>query len=52
MASSTGVWFSGRWYTDAAIRYIEGGDTGGYGDTGVRQHFQARTWETASFING
>ena len=48
----TGVWFSGRWYTDAAIRYIEGGDTGGYGDIGVRQHFQARTWETASFING
>ncbi len=48
----TGVWFSGRWYTDAAIRYIEGGDTGGYGDIGVKQHYRDRTWETASFING
>ena len=48
----TGVWFSGRWYTAAAITYIEGGATGGYGDIGVKQHYQARTWETASFING
>ena len=47
-----GVWFSGRWYTAPSIRYIEGGDTGAYGDIGVRQHLQARTWETASFING
>ncbi len=48
----TGVWFSGRWYTDAAIAYIEGGDTNGYGDIGVKQHYSDRTWETASFING
>ncbi len=48
----TGVWFSGRWYTAAAIRYIEGGGTGEYGDIGVKQHLSARTWETASFING
>jgi autotransporter family porin len=48
----TGVWFSGRWYTDASIRYIEGGDTGGYGAIGVKEHYQDQTWETASFING
>ncbi len=48
----TGVWFSGRWYTQAAINYIEGGDTGAYGDIGVKQHLAARTWETPSFING
>ncbi|MGH9135270.1 MAG: hypothetical protein ACRDZZ_15130, partial [Ilumatobacteraceae bacterium] len=48
----TGVWFSGRWYTPDAISYIEGGDTGEYGDIGVKEHYQQRTWETPSFING
>jgi hypothetical protein len=48
----TGVWFSGRWYTQPAINYIEGGNTGAYGDIGVKQHLAARTWETPSFING
>jgi hypothetical protein len=47
----TGVWFSGRWYTPAAITYIEGGDTGEYGLIGVKQHLQQRTWEQAWFIN-
>jgi autotransporter family porin len=42
-----GVWFSGRWYTQPAITYIEGGPTNGYGDVGVRQHVQRRTWEQA-----
>ena len=46
-----GVWFSGRWYTPAAVAYIEGGSTPGYGDVGVRQHLQNRTWETADFAN-
>ena len=46
-----GVWFSGRWYTEWAIRYIEGGDTGDYGAIGVEQHLQRRTWEEESFIN-
>lgn len=45
-----GLWFSGRWYTPPAIAYIEGGHTGGYGDIGVRQHLDARTWETPQFI--
>jgi autotransporter family porin len=47
-----GVWFSGRWYTEAAITYIEGGPTNGYGDVGVRQHLQRRTWEQADFLGG
>jgi autotransporter family porin len=46
-----GVWFSGRWYTEASIRYIDGGPTGGYGDIGVRQHFQQRIWEDPTFLN-
>ena len=48
----TGVWFSGRWYTQAAINYIEGGETFGYGDRGVKQHLELRTWENPVFING
>jgi autotransporter family porin len=52
MWGCTGVWFSGRWYTDAAVRYIEGGDTGEYGDIGVKQHLSDRTWESSGFING
>lgn len=48
----TGVWFSGRWYTQAAINYIEGGETFGYGDRGVKQHLELRTWEDPVFING
>jgi hypothetical protein len=46
-----GVWFSGRWYTEDAIRYIEGGDTNGYGVRGVKQHFELRTWTDPVFIN-
>ena len=45
-----GVWFSGRWYTDPAVAYLEGGATQGYGDVGVRQHLASRTWESAEFI--
>jgi hypothetical protein len=47
-----GVWYSGRWYTDAAIAYLEGGLTPGYGDRGVKQHFTLRTWEDPTFIAG
>jgi hypothetical protein len=47
-----GVWFSGRWYMPAAINYIEGGDTNGYGVRGVKQHFELRTWTDPVFING
>ena len=48
----TGVWFSGRWYTQAAVNYIEGGETFGYGVRGVKQHLALRTWEDPVFING
>ena len=34
-----GVWFSGRWYTDAAIGYIER----------VTEHLNSRTWEREWF---
>lgn len=47
-----GVWYSGRWYTEAAIRYIEGGDTPGYGDMGVRQHLANTTWDDPDFLAG
>jgi autotransporter family porin len=47
-----GVWFSGRWYTQAAINYLEDGDTNGYGFRGVKTHHRLRTWEDAAFRNG
>jgi hypothetical protein len=47
-----GVWFSGRWYTPAAVVYLDGGETNGYGNMGVRQHLAARTWEHQDFLNG
>jgi hypothetical protein len=47
-----GVWFSGRWYTQPAINYVEGGETNGYGDRGVKQHLTSQTWTDANFING
>lgn len=34
-----GVWFSGRWYTDPAVNYMNV----------VQGHFNARTWTTANF---
>ena len=46
-----GVWFSGRWYTPEAIAYVEGGETLGYGNVGVREHFENRTWEDPDFVN-
>jgi len=36
-----GVWFSGRWYTQAANEYI----------SAVRGYFDKRIWTTSSFIN-
>jgi hypothetical protein len=47
-----GVWFSGRWYTEAAVAYIEGGDTLGYGNVGVKEHLQRRTWTLPEFAGG
>jgi hypothetical protein len=47
-----GVWFIGRWYTDAAVAYVEGGDTLGYGNVGVKEHRARRTWATQDFLNG
>jgi hypothetical protein len=47
-----GVWFSGRWYTPAAIVYLDGGETIGYGNMGVREHLSGRTWEQPDFLNG
>lgn len=45
-----GVWFSGRWYTQPAINYLEDGDTNGYGFRGVKTHHALRTWEDPVFI--
>jgi hypothetical protein len=36
-----GVWFSGRWYTQPAVDYIN------Y----VKNYYNTRVWETTSFIN-
>jgi autotransporter family porin len=47
-----GLWFSGRWYDQGALNYINDGDTNGYGSRGVRTHYQLRTWEDPAFING
>jgi autotransporter family porin len=47
-----GVWFSGRWYTEWAIIYLEGGDTNGYGARGVKTHYALRTWEDPVFLGG
>ena len=47
-----GVWFSGRWYTQPAVNYLEGGDTDGYGATGVKQHYSRRTWTDPAFVSG
>ncbi len=47
-----GLWFSGRWYDQPALNYINDGDTNGYGSRGVRTHYQLRTWEDPAFING
>jgi len=45
-----GVWFSGRWYTQPAIDYLEDGDTNGYGFRGVKTHHRLRTWEDPVFV--
>jgi hypothetical protein len=37
-----GVWFAGRWYTDAARRYI----------SSVQEYVAERVWERPSFANG
>lgn len=37
-----GEWFSGRWYTQPAIGYINV----------VKQYLADRVWETQGFING
>jgi hypothetical protein len=34
-----GVWFSGRWYTSAAVNYMNV----------VQGHFNSRTWASANF---
>lgn len=47
-----GVWFSGRWYVPSVFVYLDGGPTDGYGDLGVRQHLERRTWEHPDFLNG
>ena len=47
-----GVWFSVRWYTQAAINYLEDGDTNGYGFRGVKTHHRLRTWEDPVFTAG
>lgn len=47
-----GVWFSGRWYNQPAIDYLEGGDPNDYGSRGVKQHYTLRTWEDPVFVNG
>jgi hypothetical protein len=39
---SVGAWFSGRWHTEPAERYI----------ADVKQHLKARTWRTRDFIAG
>ena len=39
---SVGAWFSGRWHTEPAERYIRD----------VNQHLRARTWRTPDFIAG
>ena len=39
---SVGAWFSGRWHTEPAERYIRD----------VKQHLRARTWRTPDFIAG
>ena len=40
-----GAWFSGRWYIDIDAYLNQPGDS-------VRFHYENRTWETDSFING
>lgn len=47
-----GVWFSGRWYVPSVDVYLDGGPTDGYGDLGVRQHLERRTWEHPDFLAG
>jgi hypothetical protein len=32
--------------------YLDGGSTDGYGDVGVRQHLDRRTWEDPDFLAG
>jgi hypothetical protein len=40
-----GLWFSGRWYVNIDAYLDTPGDS-------VRWHYQNRTWQTATFING
>jgi hypothetical protein len=47
-----GVWFAGRWYVPGVFVYLDGGSTHGYGDVGVRQHLDRRTWEDPDFLAG
>lgn len=47
-----GVWFTGRWYVPGVWVYLDGGPTDGYGNMGIRQHIEARTWEHPDFLGG
>ncbi len=50
-----GTWFSGRWYTPAAVGYIEGlaptSGCSGICAWGVKQILAMRYWENPEFIN-
>ncbi|MEX2626173.1 MAG: hypothetical protein WD225_04780 [Ilumatobacteraceae bacterium] len=47
-----GVWFTGRWWVPDVTVYLDGGPTDGYGDLGVREHLERRTWEDPDFVSG
>ena len=40
-----GMWFSGRWYYNNEAYLNQAGDS-------VRWHYDNKTWQTSTFING